>query len=526
MSRKNPAEIERLSRPVRLRLALEELGPTFIKLGQLLSTRPDLIPLGMASELAKLQDKVPPFPVEEVHRIIREETGHDTGELFESFDEEPLAAASIAQVHRAVLRERSPNGDGHCLEGGEVVAIKVQRPDIRRIIDIDLEILLHLAGLAERHVEELQKHHPTRIVEEFARSLEREISFENEAANIERFAACFFDDETIYVPKVYREWTTERILALEFIQGIKPNEVRQLIQEGYDVSAIAAKGAKLLMKQVFVHGFFHADLHPGNMFILPNDIICYLDFGQMGRISQQERLDFIDVLMRVVQRDERRITRAILKLTTYETEPDHDNLERDLLEFMDQHLYQPLGEVDLGRLLEQVLDIVTRHHLSLKPNLFLMIKAIITVEGVGRALDREFKIIQVAEPFVKTILADRLNPRRMAGDLFDSGADLASLLTEIPGEIRSVLRQAREGKIKIQFEHHGLSDMRHTNDQISNRISFAIVLAALIVGSSLIVLSGVPPKWGWIPIVGLAGFVMSGLMGFWLLLSILKHGRM
>ncbi|MDA0812825.1 MAG: AarF/UbiB family protein, partial [Verrucomicrobia bacterium] len=297
-------------------------------------------------------------------------------------------------------------------------------------------------------------------------------------------------------------------------------------QEGYDVSAIAAKGAELLMKQVFVHGFFHADLHPGNMFILPNNVICYLDFGQMGRISQQERLDFIDVLMRVVQRDERRITRAILKLTTYETEPDHDNLERDLLEFMDQYLYQPLGEVELGRLLEQVLDIVTRHHLSLKPNLFLMIKAMMTVEGVGRALDKNFKIIHVAEPFVKTILADRLSPRRLAGDLFDSGADLASLLTEIPGEVRSVLRQAREGKIKIQFEHHGLSEFRHTNDQISNRISFAIVLAALIVGSSLIVLSGVPPKWGEIPIVGLIGFVMSGLMGFWLLLSILKHGRM
>ena len=313
---------------------------------------------------------------------------------------------------------------------------------------------------------------------------------------------------------------------LEFVQGIKPSEVEQLIENGYDVSAIAAKGAELLMKQVFVHGFFHADLHPGNMFILPANVICYLDFGQMGRISQRERVDFIDVLMRVVKRDESRITRAVLKLTTYDAEPDYDNLERDLLELMDQHLYLPLGEVDLGRFLEQVLDIVTRHQLSLKPNLFLMIKAIMTVEGVGRTLDKEFKIIQVAEPFVKNTMADRLNPGRLAGDLLDSGADIASLLTEIPGEIRSVLRQAREGKIKIQFEHHGLSNMRHTNDQISNRISFAIVLAALIVGSSLIVLSGVPPKWGERPIIGLGGFVMSGLMGFWLLLSILKHGRM
>ncbi|MGK0185987.1 MAG: ubiquinone biosynthesis protein [Verrucomicrobiales bacterium] len=524
VSRKSPEEIERFSRPVRLRMALEELGPTFIKLGQLLSTRPDLVPLGIASELAKLQDKVPPFPVEEVHKIIRAETGHDTNELFATFDDEPLAAASIAQVHKAVLRESAI--DGSEVMEGDVVAVKVQRPDLRKIIDVDLEILLHLAGLAERHVEELQKHHPTKIVEEFARSLEREISFENEAANIERFSACFLGDDAIYVPKVYRQWTTERILVLEFVQGIKPSESEQLRAEGYDVSEIAAKGAGLLMKQVFVHGFFHADLHPGNMFILPRNVICYIDFGQMGRISQQERVDFIDVLMRVVKRDESRITRAILKLTTYDTEPNHDNLERDLLELLDQHLYLPLGEVDLGRLLEQVLDIVTRHQLSLKPNLFLMIKAIMTVEGVGRSLDKNFKIIQVAEPFVKNTVADRMDPRRIASDLFYSGADVASLLTEIPGEVRSVLRQAREGKIKIQFEHHGLSTFRQTNDQISNRISFAIVLAALIVGSSLIVLSGVPPKWGEIPIIGLVGFVMSGLMGFWLLLSILKHGRM
>lgn len=524
VSRKRPEEIERHSRPVRLRMALEELGPTFIKLGQLLSTRPDLVPLAIATELSKLQDKVPPFPVAEVHRIIQAETGRTTGELFASFDERPLAAASIAQVHKAVLRE--PGAIGSAGGDGDVVAIKVQRPDIRRVIDVDLEILLHLAGLAERHVEELQKHHPTRIVQEFARSLEREISFENEAANIERFSACFFGDETIYVPKIYREWTTERILVLEFVQGIKPNEVTRLASEGYDVSVIASKGAELLMKQVFVHGFFHADLHPGNMFILPNNVICYLDFGQMGRISQQERLDFIDVLMRVVKRDESRITRAILKLTTYEVEPDCDDLERDLLDLMDQHLYLPLGEVDLGRLLEQVLDIVTRHNLALKPNLFLMIKAIMTVEGVGRALDKDFKVIQVAEPFVKNTLAGRMNPRRIAGDLLDSGADVASLLTEIPGEVRSILRQAREGRIKIQFEHHGLSSFRQTNDQISNRISFAIVLAALIVGSSLIVLSGVPPKWGEIPVIGLVGFILSGLMGFWLLLSILRHGRM
>jgi len=514
VSRKRREKIEKLTRAERVRMALEELGPTFVKLGQILSTRPDLIPLEYLQELTRLQDDVPPFSYEEVREIIQLETGKTPEEVFQHFEKTPLAAASIGQVHKARLKD------------GEELAVKVQRPGIRKIIEVDLEIMLHLASLMERHVEGAKTHHPTRIVEEFAQSLEKEIDYTIEASHIERFARQFMDDETIYVPKVFHEITTKRILVMEFIEGIKASEVDHLRQEEYDFQEIAARGADLTMKQVFVHGFFHADPHPGNIFILPNNVICYLDFGMMGRINRQEREDFADLVTHVVQRDEKRLPGALLKLAEYEEEPNKGELERDLAGFIDQYLYCPLRELEVGRLLERLLEILTKHRLHLKPDLFLMIKALSSVEGLGRMLDPNFEIIKHAEPFIRHVRFNRLSPKRIAEDMIDSGTDLIDLLKEIPGELRTILKQAREGKVRIEFEHRGLDPMLFTHNRISNRIAFAIVLASLIIGSSLIVVSGIPPKWHEIPIIGLAGFIVAGIMGFWLLISILRRGKM
>ncbi len=514
VSRKRRDQIERLTRAERVRMTLEELGPTFIKLGQILSTRPDLIPLEYIKELSKLQDQVPPVPYDDVKEVIRSGTGQFPEELFQHFEQTPLAAASIGQVHKAQLRD------------AEEVAVKVQRPGIRRIIEVDLEIMLHLAALMERHVEELENQHPTRIVEEFARSLEKEINYTIEATHIERFGRQFIDDETVYVPKVFRGITTERILTMEYIEGIKASEVDRLRQEGYDLQKIARRGANLIMGQIFVHGFFHADPHPGNIFILPNNVICYIDFGMMGRISHQEREDFADLVVNIIRRDEKKLADAVLKLTYYHEEPDRSELERDLVEFIDQHLYRPLKELEIGRLLQQLLEILTSHRLGLKPDLFLMIKALSSVEGLGRMLDPDFDIIEHAKPFILSIQSSRLNPIKIAGDIIDSGTGFVQFMKEVPGELRVILKQVREGKIKIEFEHRGLDPILFTQDRTSNRIAFAIVLASLIIGSSLIVLSDIPPKWQEIPIIGLAGFIVAGVMGFWLLVSILRRGRM
>lgn len=512
--KKKREQIGTLTRAERVRMALEELGPTFIKLAQILSTRPDLIPLEYIQELSKLQDNVPPFSYEEVEEIIKKETGKTSEEIFEHFEKKPLAAASIAQVHKAQLKD------------GSNVIVKIQRPGIRKIIEVDLEIMMHLADLMERHLEELKDHRPVRIVQEFAHSLGKELNFTIESIHIERFSKQFVDDETIYVPKIFRDIVTERILVMEHIDGIKVSEIDLLRQNGFDLQEIARRGAVLTMKQIFVHGFFHADPHPGNLFILPNNVICYLDFGMMGRIKRREREIVSDMLMRLVTRDERKLAEALLKLTYYDDEPDRDKLERDISEFVDHHLYLPLKDLKVEKALNRLLEILTRHRLHLKSDLFLVIKALGTVEGLGKRLDPEFEIIRHAQPFIKQIQWSRLNPKNIFEDMIESGSELIRLLKEIPGEINTILQQAKKGRIKIEFEHMGLEPMLSTLDRTSNRIAFAIVLASLVIGSSLIVLSDIPPKWHEIPIIGLVGFIIAGVMGFWLLVSIMRRGKM
>ncbi len=514
VSRKRRETFETLTTPERFRLALEELGPTFVKLGQVLSTRPDLIPLAFIKELTKLQDEVPPFPYSEVREIIRAETGKFPEELFESFDENPLAAASIGQVHSARLKD------------GTDVVVKVQRPRIKKTIEIDLEIMLHLTGLTERHLEELQVIRPSRIVEEFARTLEEEIDYTVELSHIERFARQFDKDDTIRVPGVYRELSTERILTMEDIHGIKASDLNSLKREGYDLPLLAKEGADLIMKQIFTYGFFHGDPHPGNIFFLPGNIICYIDFGMMGRIGRSERDDFADMLMAVVQRNDKKMVEVILKLTNYDIEPDRIKLEQETGDFIDRYLYRPLKELQLGRLIQQLLELMTKNHLTIKANFFLMMKALSQVESLGVELDPDFEFITQAKPFVQRVQMARLNPKRIAEELLESGSELVNLLKDIPGEVRSILEQTRNGKLKIIFQHQGLDPVLSTFDRTSNRIAFAIVLAALIIGSSLMVLSGVPPKWFDIPIIGLVGFLVAGLMGFWLLITIIRHGRM
>lgn len=507
---------EKLTRAERVRHICEELGPTFVKLGQVLSTRPDLIPADWAEELEKLQHQVPPFPFTQVREIIERELGRPLDAAFARFDEQPIAAASMAQVHRATLPD------------GEPVAVKVQRPGIREVIEVDLEILLHLATLAERHLEDVRLHRPTRIVHEFARTIENELDFTIEAANLERFGAVFLNDDTVYVPKVFRSSSTPQVLTLEFIDGIRPNELARLTEHGHDLKRIAQRGAELILKQIFAHGFFHADPHPGNVFVLPHDVICYLDFGMMGRVDRRTRERFSDLVAAVAGRDAEKTARILLDLLEHDddVEPDLRLIERDVAELIDVHLVSRLEEFAMGKLLQHLLELSHRHRLRLPPELVLMLKALATAEKVGAALDPGLDMVSQAAPFVRRLQIERYRPARMARDLYESGADLLQFVREFPGNLRDLLRLTRHGALKIGFEHRGLDHMLEVNERIANRVSFAIVVAALIVGSSVIVHSQIPPKWHEIPVVGLAGFVAAGVMGLWLLLAILRHGRL
>ncbi len=514
-------QIERRSRPERLRMALEELGPTFIKLGQLLSVRPDIVPPDYLKELTKLQDTVPPFSYEEVQKIFHEELGREPTELFTSFGSEPLAAASISQVHHARIAVRGQDGS----EQERRVVVKVQRPGLEKIISVDLEILARIAQLMEDHLQEVRGHRPTAIVQEFARSLSREIDFTIELTNIQHFARQFAGCREIYVPEPYPALSTTRILVMERIEGIKASDVKRLRQEGYDLSLLAERGARLVMEQIFTHGFFHADPHPGNIFFLPNHVVCFIDFGQMGRLLFKDRQSFIELVHGIVSGDETKVTAVMLDMTIQQGEFDRDALILDISDFMSRYLHLSIGEMEIGKIHWELLRLFSRHRMFLKPGLYLMLKALGTAEGVGRMLDPEQEMLSLAKPFIKKIKKEQFSPRRLAAEAADTGSQYLHLLRDLPAETRSILAMLRQGKVRLELEHHGLRPMEKALHRVSNRIAFAIVLAALIIGSSLVVLSGIKPKWHDIPIIGVVGFLLAGCMGFGLLISILREGK-
>ena len=514
-------QIERHSRPERLRMALEELGPTFIKLGQLLSVRPDIVPPDYLKELTKLQDTVPPFSYEGVRKIFQEELGREPTELFSSFGSEPLAAASISQVHHARIAVRGQDGS----EQERRVVVKVQRPGLEKIISVDLEILARIAQLMEDHLQEVRGHRPTAIVQEFARSLSREIDFTIELTNIQHFARQFAGCREIYVPEPYPALSTSKILVMERIEGIKASDVKRLRQEGYDLSLLAERGARLVMEQIFTHGFFHADPHPGNIFFLPGNVVCFIDFGQMGRLLFKDRQSFIELVSGIVSGDETRVTAVMLDMTIQQGEFDRDALVLDISDFMSRYLHLSIGEMEIGKIHWELLRLFSRHRMFLKPGLYLMLKSLGTAEGVGRMLDPEQEMLTLAKPFIKKLKKEQLSIRRLAAEAADTGSQYLHLLRDLPAETRSILAMLRQGKVRLELEHHGLRPMEKALHRVSNRIAFAIVLAALIIGSSLVVLSGIKPKWHDIPIIGIVGFLLAGCMGFGLLISILREGR-
>jgi len=515
ISRERREHVAGLSSAQRVRMALEELGPTFIKLGQVLSTRPDLLPPDFIEELARLQQQVPPFPFEQVRQIVETELKRPLTASFTRFDPVPMAAASIGQVHRAVRFD------------GEEVVVKVQRPNIRAVIEVDLEILHHLAVLAERHLEGWRHHRPSRIIEEFARVIDRELDFTVEAAHLERFANLFADDDSIYVPKVFRDMTTQHVLTLEYVDVIPVMNLDHLRAAGLDPKVLARRGIELTLKQIFVHGFFHADPHPGNVFALPGNVVCLLDFGMMGRLDRRSREQFADLVYAVAVRDETAATRALLRLTERNgSEPDPARLERELAEFIDTHIPPHLRELNFGRLVRELLNLVARHGLYIPPDMVTMMKAAATAEQLVARLDPEANVIEAAAPYVRRLKLARAQPRRVLQDAVAYGSELLELAQEIPGGLRDLLRLAKRGDLKIGFEHRGLEHMLDVHERISNRVSFAIVVAALIVGSSLIVQSRLPPTWHDMPVIGLLGYLAAGALGFLLLVSILRHGRL
>lgn len=514
ISKKQPVHFEKLTHPQGLRMALEELGPTYIKLGQILSTRPDLIPVEFLRELAKLQDKVPPFSAQDARKIIETELGAAVEDLFADFDDEPLASASIGQVHRATLRTH------------QEIAVKVQRPGIQRIVEADLEIMLHLATLMEKNIEELAFHRPVNIVNEFARTLEKELDYQLEAANTKRAAFNFASDPYTCVPSIYDEFSTARVLTTAFVDGIKVSDIERLKASGLDCKLITERGADILLRMIFEHGFFQADPHPGNLFVLSGNVICLIDFGMVGAVDRVTRETFVDLLDGLLKKNAQRVAQVMLQLTDWDEEPQTRIFELDVADFMARHLYKPLKDISVGGLLHNLLELASRHRLRVPPNIFLMMKSLTTVEGVARMLDPEFDIFTKAGPFIRRVLAGRFSPHRLSSDLYRLTADLLKFTQQFPQDMLEISRLIRQQRLCLKTEDQGLERTLATHDQISNRISFSIIIAALIIGSALIVISEIPPLFYGISLIGIIGFTAAAVMGIWLLVAILRKGRL
>jgi ubiquinone biosynthesis protein len=503
-----------LSPAERVRLALEELGPTFIKLGQVLSMRPFLIPPEYVAELTKLQDDVSAIGFDKVNGVIQEDLGSPAEELFQDIDRNPLASASLAQVHRA-----------RTLDEQEVI-VKVQRPGVRDVILEDMSILRDLAHLLVKHISESRRYDPVGIVDELDRTTQREVDFINEARSMEIFARNFAREETVHVPKVYWELSSSKVLTTEWIDGLKISELARFDELGLDRRVIARNGGRALLKQIFEDGFFHADPHPGNIFVLPGNVIAPVDFGMMGRLSPGMMAQLSELLVAIFQRNVDELGRLYLEMGIIDEKVDLTGFKLHLADLVDKYTGIPLNRVDMRSVVEDLFQISHRFQVRIRSEFMLLGRALGTYEEVGRKLDPEYNFLSEAEPFVRKMLWRRFDPQRILRELLQTGRDFHRLLSLMPQELGSILRKVRQGELALEFRHMGLDRLITELDRSSNRISFSLVIAALIVGSSLIMRLEVGPFLFGYSILGIAGFLFAGLLGLWLVIAILRSGRL
>ena len=533
----NADELAHMEPPVRVRRALEELGPTFIKLGQVLATRVDLFAPEWIAEFSKLQDSAPPVPYADLQQQLSEDLGTPPEEIFAAFDPEPLAAASIAQVHRARL------------EDGSEVVVKVRRPGIRPVIEADLRWLIRLAELAEAENPEFRNFHPQEVVRQFSLSLQRELDFATECRNSEGIASNFagYTDQDaappastykppasaasglpaatiIVIPRVYWQWTGERVCVQEFIDGIPGRNLAAVDQAGLDRKILARRGARAVLKMIVEDGFFHADPHPGNVFYLPGNRIAFIDFGMVGRLTEERRAQLIRLLLGLVRHEPARVADVMLDWTG-DGAVDEDGLILEIQSFVDQYHGVPLKQLSLGTMLNELVAILRAHRITLPSDLALLVKAFISLEGMGRELDPDFDMAGEAMPLLVKTLRARYTPAALVKRGWRSASEMLALLADLPHDFSRLLRAARRGQLDIHIDVKHLKHVGNQLDGAANRLVVGIVVAALIIGSSIVMtVPGGPTLLG-LPTFGLLGFIGAAVGGVWLLLSIWKSNR-
>lgn len=508
-SRNTPEPLRHLRVVERIRMSLEKLGPTFIKFGQVMSTRPDLVPPEMLTELRKLQEGVPPFPSNEAVEQLESELGKPVEQVFSTFDRTPLAAGSLAQVHRATHFDGTP------------LAVKIRRPTAVRDIERDLALMQEMAVLLDRNVAEARIFDPRGLVNHFARSIRRELNFAREARTMDEFRRLFIKDTTLYVPRVFWEMTTEAIITMEYVEGLRIDDLDQLTQANCSPPGVAARGAKIFLKQVFEFGVFHGDPHPGNVRVRRDGTICLLDYGMIGILDEKMREQLIDLLLAVNEQDVNGAVRLVLELGEPYREVDRALLQIDMRDFVSNYYGVELERLNVGRLLADFVSILSNHGIRCPGSLMLLIRCFITLEGVGRNLDPEFNLATHLQPFVERLVKERYSPTRLASRIWRESRHLLEYAHDIPGHVNRTLRKLSEDDLRIQLEHRNLDHFILELERSSNRLVVGMVVASLIVASSLIISHGATTVW-----VTLPTYVLSSLLAIWLVYGIFRSGRL
>ena len=496
----------------RIRLALEDLGPTFIKFGQVMSLRPDLLPRPLIKELVKLQDEVAPVPVEIIHETVEKSLQRPLKDLFSVFDDKPLGAASLAQVHRGVLKKE-----------GTIVSIKVQRPGIQKKVEKDLHILESVAEQLHERSEELRFYDLPNLVRVTRRNLLREMDFTREARHMRIARSFLAEDSNIRIPTVYTEYCTPRLLVTEFIQGTKLKDLDPDRLE--DPKALARQGLGAAIKQILDDGFFHADPHPGNLLVTPEGNLCLLDWGIVGRLTERDRYELIDLIKAVVDKDSKALMDTLLVMTNGQSTINRRSLERQLLEILDSYHAVPVKELNIGHLLMDVTALLRQHRLALPTDLVIMIKTMITAEGTARHIYPGLNIILEAEDYVKRLARQRYKSGPIWRNVRAAVKEFFALQRQLPRRVAQITEKIERGELRIHFEHENLGGLRNTLENTSNRLTFGIIIAAMIIASSMIITTGVGPLLFGFPALGVVGYMISGVLGLWLIWNIIRTKR-
>jgi ubiquinone biosynthesis protein len=477
-----PKNYKFVSLPERIRLSLEELGPTFIKFGQILSTRPDFLPPDLIKELEKLQDQVPPFDSFTAKDIIEQELKKPIDELFKELNPVPIAAASLSQVHKATLLD------------GETVAVKIQRPDIKEVVALDLEILEDLVEIVDKRLGSGWVYHPKLMI--------------------------------VKVPKIYWDMSTTEILTMEFIDGIKVSKITEdRYKDIFRPKEVAKRGAEIVLKQIFEDRFFHGDPHPANIFILPPSVIVMLDVGMVGYIDENIATNGAKLLRAIIDKDLDSIMRSLEILDMLSGKFDQNLLRQDFMELIERYVGISLKELNFGKLMQDVVKVIVQHNLVLPTNVALMIKSLSMVETTGRQLDPDFNAVLIAEPFINKLLIKEFYPDKLFKKSSKFIQDSVSLVEQLPQGLADTLKKLEKGRLKFVFEHRGLENLTRIIDRSTSRMSLSIIIAGIIVGSSLTVRAGVGPSIFGYPVLGIAGYIVASIMGFILIISIMKSGK-